>query len=452
MWARIIDVSRPSRRHVIPVAGLSRSLALAGIATRAAGRGVSARMLGALHGDYEMRRQRARRSTAVDTRQTLGNLKGGALKAGQLLSTVESVFPQDPDNSWQEALTALQQDNSPLPFERIEPVLIADLGEQWRTQFREFDTVPVAAASIGQVYRAAWLDGRSVAVKVQMPGVAEALAFDVRALSRVLRVSAILAPGVTMPPLVQELQTRVLAELDYAREAAAQRVFAKEYRGDPDIHIADVVHGGRYVLVTEWLAGKPLAAVARDGSPGERDRAALLYQRFFLQAPMRTGLLHTDPHPGNFRLTDGGQLGVLDFGSTMELPGGLPATFGALISALTSEDPDQAERSLREQGLLRRGTRRDVVKLMDYLAPFTEPARHEEFAFSREWLHQVFARAHDPRNPDFIVAMKLSLPAEQLFTHRVWLGIVGVLSGLQARVPVAPELRAHLPGFARISA
>ena len=443
-------VSRRGPRHAVPEAGLTRSMALAGVAIRAAGRGASARLLGFVHGDYEMRRQRARRSTAVDTRQTLGNLKGGALKAGQLLSTVESVFPQDPDNSWQEALTALQQDNPLLPFEQIEPVLADDLGEHWRTRFREFDETPVAAASIGQVYRATWLDGRPVAVKVQMPGVAEALAFDVRALSRVLQVSAVLAPGVAMPPLVQELRSRVLAELDYAREAEAQRVFAEEYRGDPDFVIADVLHGGRQVLVTEWLAGQPLAAVARGGSAGERDRAGLLYQRFFLQSPMRTGLLHTDPHPGNFRLTDDGRLGVLDFGSTMELPDGLPATFGSLISALTSEDADQAERSLREQGLLRRGTRRDVVKLMDYLAPFTEPARHEEFAFSREWLHQVFARAHDPRNPDFIVAMKLSLPAEQLFTHRVWLGIVGVLSGLQARVPVAPELRAHLPGFAHI--
>ncbi|MFM7146097.1 MAG: AarF/UbiB family protein, partial [Actinomycetales bacterium] len=297
------------------------------------------------------------------------------------------------------------------------------------------------------MYRAVWGDGRDVAVKVQIPGITQALIADVRALSRVLRVSALLAPGVAMPPLVHELQMRVLAELDYQREAATQRSFARAYRGDRDFLIPDVVHVAHQVLVTEWLPGQPLAAVATAGAREQRDRAGLLYQRFFLQSPARTGLLHTDPHPGNFRLTEDGRLGVLDFGSAMELPGGLPPTFGALIGALQSGEPAEVQRRLAEQGLMTRGSLRDVTKLMDYLAPFTEPARHEDFEFSREWLHQVFARAHDPRNPDFIVAMKLSLPAEQLFTHRVWLGIVGVLSGLGSHLPVAEELRAYLPGF-----
>lgn len=444
-------MTAPQSAQTLRIGSLSRTLVVAGIPVRAAGRGATARVLGLLLGESDERRQRAREETAADTRRTLGSLKGGALKAGQLLSTVESVFPQDPDSTWQEALTALQQDNPTLPFDRIEPVLVTEFGTQWRSRFLDFDTAAVAAASIGQVYRATWCDGRQVAVKVQIPGIAQALAADVRLLSRVLRASALLAPGVAMPPLIRELRSRVIAELDYEQEASAQRIFAQEYHGDPEFLVPHVVHVGEQVLVTEWLDGQPLARVARAGTQGERDRAGLLYQRFFLQAPMRTGLLHTDPHPGNFRLTNDGRLGVLDFGSTMDLPGGLPATFGSLISALSSDDPEQVQRRLLDQGLLQRGSRRDVVKLMDYLAPFTEPARHEEFAFSRQWLNKVFARAHDPRNPDFIVAMKLSLPAEQLFTHRVWLGIVGVLSSLEAHLPVAAELRAYLPGFEELA-
>ncbi len=433
---------------MIRSAGLPRALAVSGIPARAVLRGSAARVLGAIHGDTEARRQRAREATATDTRRVLGDLKGGALKAGQLLSTVESVFPQDPDGTWQQALTALQQDNPALPFEQIEPVLSSSLGSSWTSQFRSFDEQAVAAASIGQVHRAVWCDGREVAVKVQIPGIAEALLSDVRALSIALRTAALVAPGVAMPPLVRELHTRVLAELDYRREAQAQRRFAQAYRGDGNVAIPDVVHVAGEVLVTEWLDGQPIAALARQGSRASCDHVGVRYQRFFLESPKRAGLLHTDPHPGNFRLTDDGRLGVLDFGSTMEVPGGLPPTFGALIAALSSDDVDIVRGQLSDQQLLRNGSHRDVVKLMDYLAPFTEPARHEVFHFSREWLHQVFARAHDPRNPDFIVAMKLSLPAEQLFTHRVWLGIVGVLSGLGAQVPVRSELLAHLPGFA----
>ena len=435
------------RSQPLRVSSLSRSLALTGIPIRAASRNLAARIIGAVQGDAQLRRERARALTAHDTRRTLGSLKGGALKAGQLLSTVESVFPQDPDGTWRQALTALQQDNPTLDFAVIEPVLVADLGSNWRSNFLAFSEDAVAAASIGQVYRAVWRDGRDVAVKVQIPGISQALLSDVRVLSRVLRVSALLAPGVAMPPLVRELQTRVAAELDYQQEATTQRRFANAYRGDPEVVIPAVVHVGDQILVTEWLPGHPLAAIATVGSAEQRDRAGLLYQRFFLQAPQRTGLLHTDPHPGNFRLTEDGRLGVLDFGSAMELPGGLPPTFGSLIAALQGDDPLLVRDRLADQGLLRRGSLSDVRKLMDYLAPFTEPARHEEFTFSREWLHELFARAHDPRNPDFIVAMKLSLPAEQLFTHRVWLGIVGVLSSLGARLPVASELRAYLPGF-----
>jgi predicted unusual protein kinase regulating ubiquinone biosynthesis (AarF/ABC1/UbiB family) len=179
-----------------------------------------------------------------------------------------------------------------------------------------------------------------------------------------------------------------------------------------------------------------------------RDRIGTAYQRFFLASPERVGALHTDPHPGNFRLTADGRLGVLDFGSVLALPQGMPASFGRLIRVLQSDDPREIEAGLRSAGFVRPGHHPDVVKLRDYLAPFSEPARHEEFAFSRQWLRGQFGRINDPRNPDFAVALQLNLPAEHLFTHRVWLGIVGVLSQLEATVPVRSEVARFLPGFA----
>ena len=384
---------------------------------------------------------------AARTRKVLGELKGGALKAGQLLSTVEALFPQDPESTWRETLTTLQDSNAPLPFADVEPVLVAELGTAWRQQFSSFDEQASAAASIGQVHRAVSADGRDVAVKVQYPGVREALAADVRTLSLVSRAAALVARGLALPPLVAELRDRLTEELDYLHEGRTQTAFARAFEGDPDVVVPPVLHATPRVLVMGWLEGVPLSAVARTGSQAQRDHVAGQYQRFLVSGPARAGLLHTDPHPGNFLVLPGGRLGVLDFGSSLALPGGMPATFGRLISALLGDDPDEVLRRLQQEGFVRPGVEVDVVKLVDYMAPFTAPARHERFAFSRDWLRTEFGRVNDPRNPDFGVALKLDLPAEHLFTHRVWLSMVGVLCQLEADVPVGPVLRQWLPGF-----
>ncbi len=397
--------------------------------------------------DSEQVAGRLRERNAARTRRVLGELKGGALKAGQLLSTVEALFPQDPESTWREALSGLQESNAALPFAEIEPVLCAELGPRWRDLFPSFGEQAVAAASIGQVHRAEWAAGRPVAVKVQYPGVREALTSDVRVLSLMSRGAALVARGLALPPLVAELRDRLTEELDYEHEARTQSRFATAYFGDPDVLVPSVVRATPRVIVMDWLDGTPLSAVARSGTQDERDRAAGLYQRFLVSGPARAGLLHTDPHPGNFRMLADGRLGVLDFGSSLELPE-MPGTFGRLLRALLDDDPEAVLRQLRADGFVRPGVQLDVAKLVDYMSPFSVPARHETFRFSREWLRGEFARVNDPRNPEFGVALKLDLPAEHLFTHRVWLGMVGVLCQLEATVPVRSVLHRWLPGFA----
>lgn len=390
-----------------------------------------------------------RARNAARTRAVLGGLKGGALKAGQLASTVDAVLPQDADGSWSAALTALQEDAGALPFHEVEPVLRAELGAGWRSLFASFDTTAAAAASLGQVHRATWADGREVAVKVQYPGVREALRTDLRALSVATRAAALVARGLAVPPLLAELRDRLTEELDYLHEADAQRRFAAAYDGS-DVVVPAVVRATSRVLVTDWLGGTPLAQVAASGTPAERAQAAAAYQLFLVSGPERCGLLHTDPHPGNVRLLPDGRLGVLDFGSTLALPGGMPPTFGALLRALLDEDPERVLARLREAGFVRAGAQLEVDRLVDYMGPFSVPARHEQFTFTRQWLRAEFGRVNDPRSPDFAVALQLTLPAEQLFTHRVWLSMVGVLCLLEATVPVAPVLRRWLPGFADV--
>jgi predicted unusual protein kinase regulating ubiquinone biosynthesis (AarF/ABC1/UbiB family) len=444
---------------------LLRTLRLLSLPLGAATLGVEGLVRRGLGQDRDEVTRRQRQRTVARTRRVLGELKGGALKAGQLLSTVEALFPADPEQSWREALTSLQESNPGMPWSDAESVLRRELGPGWRDLFEEFDERPSASASIGQVHRAVWRERRvEVAVKVQYPGMREAILSDVRAFSVASRAAALVARGVAMPPLVAELRTRLLEELDYRREAGNQQRFAAAYScedperdpdGDPDgdpyghseAVVPRVVHATSRVLVQAWLDGVPLAHVATHGARAQRDRLGELYQRFLLSGPARCGLLHTDPHPGNFRLLDDGRLGVLDFGSCLELPGGLPRTFGRLITALLAGDDEDVLRALREEGLVRPGARLEVAKLRDYLAPFSEPARHERFHYTRDWLKGQFARVNDPRNPEFAVALQLTIPPEQLFTHRVWLGIVGVLAQLDAEVPVRPELRRWLPGF-----
>lgn len=392
----------------------------------------------------DLRARNARR-----TRHVLGDLKGGALKAGQLLSTVESLFPADPDATWRSTLTSLQESSPTVPFAELEPVLAAMMGPGWRSRFRDLDTGRAAAASIGQVHRGVWEDGRDVAVKIQYPGIADAVTADVGMLSWSLRAAALVARGVAMPPLVSELRTRLAEELDYVHEGRVQTAFADAYEDDPEVVVPRVVLASPRVLVTDWLDATPLAQVAMTADQRVRDLAGARYQRFLLSGPSRCGWLHTDPHPGNFRVLQDERLGVLDFGSALSMPGGLPPTFGRLIAVLSGDVTDQAEvlRRLRAHGLLRPGRTLDVRALVDYLSPFSEPAAHERFCYSRRWLAEQFGRVNDPRNPDFAVALRLNLPAEHLFTHRVWLGIVGVLSQLAACVPVRPELHRYLPGF-----
>jgi predicted unusual protein kinase regulating ubiquinone biosynthesis (AarF/ABC1/UbiB family) len=430
----------------LTTARLARTAALLSLPAGAAllsAEGAARRLVGQ---DRERVARELRERNAARTRQVLGDLKGGAVKAGQLLSTVEALFPQDPEQTWRGTLSGLQEANPPLPFADVEPVLRADLGPSWRDLLPDLDEQATAAASLGQVHRGRWNDGRDVAVKVQYPGVREALVADVRTLSAMSRAAALVARGLALPPLVAELRDRLVEELDYLHEGRTQARFAQAYAGDPDVLVPAVVRAAPRVLVMDWVDGAPLSTVARLSSPAERNRAAALYQRFLVSGPARVGLLHTDPHPGNFRLLADGRLGVLDFGSSLELPS-MPTTFGRLISALLGDDPDEVLRRLREERFVRPGVQVDVAKLVDYMAPFTVPARHEQFRFSRDWLRGEFARVNDPRNPEFGVALKLDLPAEHLFTHRVWLGMVGVLCQLEAEVPVRPVLREFLPGF-----
>ncbi|GAA4346746.1 ABC1 kinase family protein [Angustibacter luteus] len=386
--------------------------------------------------------------TAEQLFKVLGELKGGAMKFGQAMSIFEAALPEEIAGPYRATLTKLQDAAPPMPAKTVHAVLAAELGTQWRRKFRSFDDVPAAAASIGQVHRAVWKDGREVAVKVQYPGAGQALLSDLAQVSRVARVSAGWIPGIDIKPIMEELQRRAREELDYTLEAEAQSGFHEAFDGDPDFAIPAVVTHAEHVIVSEWLDGTPLSRIIADGSPQERDRVAGLYLEFLLAGPQRAGLLHADPHPGNFRLTPDGRLGVLDYGAVNRLPDGLPEHMGRLLARALAGDDEAVVAGLREDGFIKPSIAVDGPVLLTYLEPFLEPARGETFRFTRKFLRDLFGHINDPRRPQWGVGLKLNLPPQYLLIHRVWLGGIGVLCQIEGEVSARAVLSKHLPGFA----
>ena len=384
--------------------------------------------------------------TAQQLFQVLGELKGGAMKFGQALSILEAAFPEELAAPYRATLTKLQDSAPPMPSDTVHAVLAEELGPRWRRQFTSFDDVPAASASIGQVHRGVWKDGRDIAVKIQYPGAGPALMGDLRQISRVTRLAASWIPGIELGPILDELRDRMSEELDYRLEARSQTAFAKAFADDPKFVIPRVLKVSEHVIVSEWLEGTPLSETIRSGTQAERDAAAQLYLEFLLAGPARAGLLHADPHPGNYRMTSDGRLGVIDFGAVNRLPHGMPPEIGPLLTAAVAGGADAVLAGLREAGFVKESIDIDPQRLLDYLEPFIAPIRHDEFTFSRAWLRGVFAHVNDPRQPNYTLAYKLNLPPEYVLIHRVWGGGIGVLSQLGGTVHGRAVVDALLPG------
>ncbi|MFD6533048.1 ABC1 kinase family protein [Streptomyces sp. NPDC060184] len=456
------DLPRKAVTRTAKLAALP--LGLAGRATWGLGKRIGGR-------PAELVAREVQQRTADQLFKTLGELKGGAMKLGQALSVFESALPEEVAGPYRAALTKLQEAAPPMPVRTVHGVLAERLGEDWRDLFLSFDDQPAAAASIGQVHRGVWHDGREVAVKVQYPGAGEALLSDLTQLSRFARLLGPLIPGMDVKPLIKEMRDRVSEELDYALEARAQEEHAAEFADDPDVVVPGVVFQSDQVLVTEWMDGVPLSEVIERGTPEQRDRAGQLLARFLFSGPARTGLLHADPHPGNFRLlppagetpespatgtaedwpgvgeAEEWRLGVLDFGTVDRLPGGLPEIIGEALRMTLLGEAEEVYALLRRAGFVPESVDLDPDAVLDYLLPVIEPARLEAFTFSRGWLRTQAARIADPRSPAHRLGRQLNLPPAYLLIHRVTLSTIGVLCQLGATVRLRDELETWLPGF-----
>lgn len=431
----VSDLPRTSSRRAARLAGLPL-----GIAGRAAG-SLGRRAFGRGEGDLteELADQAAEQVFAV-----LGELKGGAMKVGQALSVFEAGMPDKYAEPFREALTKLQSEAPPMPAAEVERVLDAQLGLRWRERFSEFDGEAAAAASIGQVHRAVWSDGREVAVKVQYPGADEALRSDLRQLRRLAPLLRPLNPGTDIRGIIDELYDSTVSELDYRTEADTQRIFSAAFRDDRQFHVPSVLASAPKVLVTEWADGRALSRISADGSPEERNLAGELLTEFQFSSPVRARLMHGDPHPGNFLLADDGRLVVLDFGASIPLPEGIPTVLTSMMRHALADDADELVRVMTRAGYVGRGGL-DPADAMAFLNPFIEPMREPVFHFDRAWMQGIMAVYGDVSGREFRTSRSFALPREYVLIHRVLSASVGMLCQLQASAPYREIVRRWMP-------
>jgi predicted unusual protein kinase regulating ubiquinone biosynthesis (AarF/ABC1/UbiB family) len=439
----------------LPRKAVTRTAKLAGLPLGYAGRTAwgMGRRLGGAPADAVMTEVQAR--TAEQLFRTLGELKGGAMKFGQALSILEGALPEELAAPYRQHLTRLQDSAPPMSTAVVHQQLVREFGAGWKRTIVAFDDTPAAAASIGQVHRGRWVDGTEVAVKIQYPGAEEAMQADLKQIGRLAKTFGGLVPGLDAKALAEELRERVVEELDYDLEAEAQATFAAAFAGDPHFVVPAPVAHSRRAIVTAWLdSPASLATVIAEGTQEERDRWGGLYARFLFEAPARTGMLHADPHPGNFRLVPGqdgapDRLGVLDYGAVARLPeGAMPTALGRLMRIALLDDYDEVVAHLRAEGFIKPNIRVRAEDLKAYLGPFVDPARTESFRFSREYMRSQLQRLQDPSSPETQLAFRLNLPREYLLIHRTLVGSVGVLCQLEAEVAFRGLLETWMPGFA----
>jgi predicted unusual protein kinase regulating ubiquinone biosynthesis (AarF/ABC1/UbiB family) len=411
-----------------------------GVAGRSAV-GLGRRMLG---GDPDEISAATRAQAAQQMFQVLGQLKGGAMKFGQMLSLFQAVLPDDIAQPFREQLSKLQDSAPPLPASRVQAVLRNELGPDWRSRFESLDLRPAAAASIGQVHRGILAGSRQeVAVKVQYPGADHALRSDLRQIERLAATISPLAGGVDVVALTREIAARISEEVDYSLEAGNQRQAAAAFAGHPTFFVPEVRAATERVLITDWVDGTKLGAVS-DWPSAERNRVGLQYVRFLFAGPKLAGLLHADPHPGNYLVMPDGRLAVVDFGLVARLPEGLPPAMGRLISLARDGHADEMLAGLAEERFITSPV--DARELLDYLAPFVEPASVEEFHFTRDWMRGEFQRVKSSAGRD-AVAMQMNIPPVYALIYRVWMSGIAVLAQLDVRARFADVLAEFLPGW-----
>jgi predicted unusual protein kinase regulating ubiquinone biosynthesis (AarF/ABC1/UbiB family) len=374
--------------------------------------------------------------TAAAMVSALGEMKGAAMKLGQLASFVDTeLLPPEYAEIYQEQLAKLRTSAPPMPWRRVESVLDEEYDEPISEHFSEFEQEAFAAASIGQVHRARLLDGRRVAVKIQYPGVAEALESDLRNAGVIVRLARAIAPGIDAKAVARELRERVMEELDYEFEAQNQRSFSRAYRDHPFIYVPDVITrlSRRRVLVTEFVDGIGFEEVKRLDA-ARRSRFGEIVFRFCFGSIYHLQHFNADSHPGNYVLMEDDRVAFLDFGMTKKLDVEQIELEQRAIDAAVRHDPEALRRALADLGFVKNPSKLDAQRLMDHVMLIGGWYMEDrDYQVSPRRVAKIIESASDPRSEYFDLLRRESLPAEELMGRRMETGVVAVLAQLGAK-------------------
>jgi predicted unusual protein kinase regulating ubiquinone biosynthesis (AarF/ABC1/UbiB family) len=421
-----------------PTSRLSRSARLGGLVAGQSARWVGTRAANVMRSPERADAATGERAAALarELVEQLGRMRGAAMKVGQVLSTIDfTALPEDERENFKQTLAALRDDVPPLPFKQVEKLLREELGERPASVFAEFEEEAFAAASIGQVHRAVTRDGDRVAVKVQYPGVAEAVDTDLRNLTLLLPLVKRLAPGLDVTALYGELRERIAEELDYELEAQNQRAVARAHRGHPFAFVPGVHTdlSSRRVLVTDLIEGERFEAVkGRDAAT--RDRFGEILFRFYHGLVHHTGRVSGDPHPGNYLLLSDGRVGFLDFGLMRVIDRAYLDAEGEVAVAVERGDGATVHRILTELGYLPEPETFAPEELLAQLSAmgawYLEPG---ERRLSPRYVADLVDSTTGPRSPWFAQLRRQSLPAQALLLRRMEGLVLSTLGEVRAR-------------------
>ncbi|NNH72755.1 AarF/ABC1/UbiB kinase family protein [Nocardia uniformis] len=368
-----------------------------------------------------------RQAEAVQALVTaLGGMRGAAMKIGQTLASIDmGIWPENIRDEMQKTLNKLLDSAPTVSFDQMKRVIEQNLGGRISAIFAEFDTEPIAAASIGQVYRAVLKDGREVAVKVQYPGIDKAIRADLNNLSLVLRAARVLLPNADLESLAGQIRERVEDELDYALEAQNQRKVARLYRKHPFIRVPDVITEfcGPQVLVTEFIKARRYEEV-RHADDATRTHVGEILFRFYIGNLITHGHFSVDPHPGNFLLGEDGKVVFLDFGLYRHLPKDSYRDQVALLRGIVGKDPEALHQAMVQGGMASADGPMDAKATHEFMQQLfwwlSEPG---EVLFNSEVVRQVVVDTLSPSGPFFSMARQQSIPADTAMVVRM-LGMV----------------------------
>ena len=375
--------------------------------------------------------------TALKMATALGQMKGAAMKVGQFASFIDTdLLPEEFREVYQEQLAKLRSDAPAMPWDQVEKVLAEEYdGEPLGELFNDLEPEAFAAASIGQVHRGELLDGRRVAVKIQYPGVAEALEADLKNAGTIVRLARALAPGLDAKAIAGELRERVLEELDYEYEAQNQRSFARAYRDHPFIYVPDVITrlSRRRVLVTEFVEGEGFEEVKR-WPHEQRSRFGEIIFRGSFGSIYHLQHFNADPHPGNYIAMPDGRVAFLDFGMTKKLDREQIELEQRAVDAAVRNDPLGLRDALHDLGFVKKPSKLDAEHLMNHVMSIGGWYLEDgEIEITPRLVMGIMEATHDPRSEYYDLMRRESIPADELMGRRMEIGVVAVLGQLRAR-------------------